>query len=140
MTIRTIKDTDTFSSTFVYDPKTKHAAVSFSCRAKEGDPRHVLTCDIDYSTCSQAEIMELANRTVVIDLQRQWRVLAATKGSTARTVNPFAKVNVKTAVVDATRKSATPATKVMANLVKLSAKELADLEAQIAAMKKSASK
>ena len=127
MTIKTIKDTETFSSTFEFDPKTKHAQVAFSVRAKEGDPRHVLTCDIDYSKCSQAEIMELAQRAVTIDLQRQWRVLAATKGSTAKTVNPFAKVDVKTAVIDATRKAATPMSRAMSALSKMSAAEKAEL-------------
>lgn len=127
MSIRTIKDTDTFSSTFDYDAKSKHATVEFSVRAKDGEPRHVLKCDIDYSGLSQVELVELAQRGVTIDLQRQWRVLAATKGSTARTANPFAKVNVKAAIVDASRKVATPMSRAMSALAKMTAKEKEEL-------------
>jgi hypothetical protein len=37
MTIRTLKDSDTFSSSFDYNEKTKHALVEFSARAKDGE-------------------------------------------------------------------------------------------------------
>ena len=140
MTIRTLKDTDTFSTSFNYDATKKHATVEFSVRASEKEPRHAMKCDFDYSTLSQAELVELANRAVVIDLQRQWRVLAATKGSTARTVNPFAKVNVKAAIVDAARKSADPKTKAFNALNKLSDSERAALLAELQAMQKAANK
>jgi hypothetical protein len=131
MTIRTLKDSDTFSSSFDYNEKTKHALVEFSARAKDGEPRYAMKCDLDYSTLSHVELVELANRSVVIDLQRQWRVLAATKGST---VNPFARVNVKSAVVDASRRVASPATRAASALTKMSAKERADMLAALQAM------
>jgi hypothetical protein len=134
MTIRTLKDSDTFSSSFDYNEKTKHALVEFSARAKDGEPRHAMKCDLDYSTLSHVELVELANRSVVIDLQRQWRVLAATTGSTARTVNPFARVNVKSAVVDASRKVASPVTRVAKGLTLISAKERADMLAALQLM------
>lgn len=134
MTIRTIKDGDTFSASFDFNEKTGHAAATFSVRPSDKEPRHVLSCDIDYSKLSKSELVELANRSVVIDLQRQWRVLAATKGNTARTVNPFARVDVKTAIVDAARKSATPAQRASNALTKMSAKERADMLAALQAM------
>jgi len=103
---------------------------------KDAKFRYELTCSLDFGTCSAEEILELATRSAWIDIQRQWRELAGTKGSTATTVNPFAKVNVKTAIVDATRKSGPRDPKVTAAnaLAKLSPAERAALIAQFAQM------
>jgi alkyl hydroperoxide reductase subunit AhpC len=134
MSIRTIKDTETFSPTATYVPATKLMTATFSVRPSDKEPRHVLSCVIDYSKLSPTELVELAHRSVVIDLQRQWRVLASVKGNTARTVNPFARVDVKSAIVDAARKVATPAARASNALTKMSAKERADLLAALQSM------
>lgn len=121
MTIREMKNDETFTASTTVNGKTVDA--TWSVRANENGPRYAVTSKFDFSGCSQAEILELAMRSVVIDVQRQWRILAASKGSTARTVNPFKAVNVKTAIVDAPRKSA-PANVKAANLfAKMSAAE-----------------
>lgn len=144
MTIRTLKNDETFSSKFDYNEKTGHVLCAFTVRPSEKELRHVLECDVDYSKLSKPELIELAHRGVVIDLQRNWRTLAATKGNTVRTVNPFAKVDVKSAVVDASRKVATPITRASSAISKMTAKERADmlamLQAAVAADKKPASK
>lgn len=118
--IKLLKSDETFSPSHVFDAVKNTDNVSFAVRATESAPRYALTSTLDFSACSKEEILELAARTVIIDLQRQWRVLANTKGSTATTVNPFAKVNVKTSIVDAGRKSATPVSKAVNALNKLS--------------------
>lgn len=135
MTISIIKSNDTFSAKFSYVPATKAANVTFSCRRDEKSDRYALTSVIDFSGCSQAEIIELATRTVVIDLQRQWRVLAASNLANATRANPFSKVNVKAAIVDATRKTATPIAKAKSAASKLTDAEkramIAELEASL---------
>lgn len=133
--IKLLKTDETFSPSHVFDAAKKTDNASFAVRATESAPRYALTSLLDFSACTQEEILEMAARTCIIDLQRQWRVLANTKGSTATTANPFARVNVKTAIVDAGRKSATPVSKAANAVNKLSDAEkkalIAELQAQM---------
>lgn len=131
--IKLLKSDETFSTGHVFDAAKKTDHVTFSVRATEKGPRYALTSTLDFSACSPEEILELAARTCVIDLQRQWRVIANTKGSTATTVNPFQRVNVKTAIVDNSRKTASPVSKAANAVNKLSEAEKRALIAELTA-------
>lgn len=125
MTIRLIKSDETFSTTCNVDTAKKTVTATYGVRKTDKSPRYALTSAFDFSGVSQAELLELAIRGVIIDTQRQWRVLANAANSTAERVNPFASVNVKTAIIDASRKTADPVTKAVNALNKLSPAERA---------------
>jgi hypothetical protein len=109
MSIRSLKNDEKFSASFTYDPATKVATVVWSCRRSEKDPRYAFTSQLDFSNVGEADMAELASPTAIIALQRRWRVLANSNLENATTVNPFAKVNVKSAIVDVERKGFGPA-------------------------------
>lgn len=121
MTIRELKKDETFSTTLTINGKIVNA--TWSVRKNEDGPRYAVTSKFDFGAVSTTELYELAMRSVIIDVQRQWRILANAKGSTATRVNPFATVNVKTAVIDAGRKTADPKTRASNLLAKLSEAE-----------------
>lgn len=142
MTIRVLKSNESFSPQVKITGKKAQVQWSVKKDKSEKSPRFAIATELDFSAVSAEELMTLAIRPVVIELQRQWRELAATKGSTATTVNPFKTVNVKTAIVDATRKTADPVARAKAAMSKLSDKEraaiLAAFQASVQAGKKSA--
>lgn len=123
MSIRVIKSDETFSGSTVVQPGGKIVNAKFSARKSDKGDRYELNCKLDFSSCSPTDILELATRTCVIDLQRQWRVAANAPNSKATSTNPFAAVNVKTAIVDATRATGTPMQRAVSALGKLSAAE-----------------
>lgn len=125
MTITKISKDATFSPSTVVQPDNKHVHAKFSARKSDQGDRYELVCNLDFSACSQSDILELATKTCVIDLQRQWRVAATAPNSTATTRNPFAMVNVKTAIVEATRTTGTPMQRAISAFGKLSASERA---------------
>ena len=124
MSIRKMTATDKLAETKINGKK---AVVNWSVKAdgEKTTPRYMLTSTFDFSGCSDAEILSLALKSVVIEAQRQWRDLANTKGSTATTVNPFATVNVKSAIVDATRRTADPVARATAMAKKLTPEQIA---------------
>lgn len=101
-------------------------------RSESSDEAFVLTCKLDFSTCSQDEILALATRTAIIDIQRQWRVAHVTEKGDPKS-NEFATVNVKSQVVDSQRKTADPLAKAKSLLDKLSPTERAALLASLKA-------
>lgn len=123
MSIRKIATDETFSGSTVIQPGGKIVAAKFSVRKSETSDRYELNCKLDFSACSQTDLLELATRTCVIDLQRQWRVAANVPNSTAMKTNPFAAVNVKTAIVETTRSTGTPMQRAVSAMNKLSTAE-----------------
>lgn len=123
MSIRKMTKDETFSGSVNVQPGNKIVVAKFSARKSDKGERFELLCKLDFTACSQIDILELATRTCVIDLQRQWRVAANAPNSKAMTVNPFATVNVKTAIVDTTRSSGTPTQRAVSALNKLNDKE-----------------
>lgn len=125
MTITKIAKDATFSASTTVMPGGKAVGVTFSARKSENSDRYAVTSQLDFSECSQSDILELATKTCIIDLQRQWRVLANAPNSTATTRNPFEKVNVKKAIVESTRSTGTPVQRATSALAKLSPTERA---------------
>lgn len=126
MTIRKIATDETFSASTVVQPGGKTVHAKFSVRKTENDPRFELLCKLDFSTCSQTDILELATKICVIDLQRQYRVRANSTGHDYNH-NPFALVNVKSAIVENTRSTGTPMQRAVSSMTKLSAAERAEI-------------
>lgn len=133
MTITKISKDATFSPSTVVQPDNKHVHAKFSARKSDQGDRFELVCNLDFSDCSQSDILELATKTCVIDLQRQWRVAANVPNSTATTRNPFATVNVKTAIVESTRTTGTPMQRAVSALGKLSPAERAAILKELTA-------
>lgn len=142
MTITKIAKDATFSGSTTVMPGGKNVTAKFSVRKSENSDRYELTSNLDFSTCSQSDILELATKTCIIDLQRQWRVQANSPNSKATIINPFQKVNVKSAIVDATRSTGTPVQRAASALSKLSTAErkaiMAALMAELEPAKKQA--
>lgn len=132
MTIRILKSTDQFSPSVKVTGKKVDATWSVKKDKNEKSPRFAIATQFDFSACSNEEIISLAMKAVVIEVQRQWRDMANTKGSQVTTVNPFKTVNVKTAIIDATRRTASPMAKVSSLLNKLSPAERKALIASLA--------
>lgn len=126
MTIRKIATDETFSASTTVQPGGKIVNAKFSVRKTENDPRFELVCKLDFSACSATDILELATKTCVIDLQRQYRIRANTPNHNI-TVNPFAAVNVKSAIVDATRSTGTPMQRASSSMLKLNRQEQIDV-------------
>lgn len=140
MTIRVLKSDETFSPSATVSGKKVAVKWTVKKDKNEKSPRYVVETTLDFSGVSQDELTLLAVRPIVIELQRQWRELATAKGSTATTVNPFASVNVKSAIVDATRRTADPAARAKSLLAKLSPAERKAIMAAFAAEQKPARK
>lgn len=122
MTIRKINKDETFSTFSEISENGKVATVKFAVMAnKDAGERYELASKLDFSKCSPAEITALAVRSVIIEVQRMWRVAAHSNIRNATKENPFPVVDVKTAIVDNVRKSASPAQKVRSAIEKLPA-------------------
>ena len=99
----------------------KNVTAVYTCRKdKDAADRYSVQSTLDFSNCSQDEILEMAARTIVIDLQRQWRTLAKNNLANATKAGTFASINVKQDVVEAARKATDPAIKVVSALDKMS--------------------
>ena len=117
----------------------KTVSAVFSARKdKDAADRYSIETELNFGNCSNEEILELAARIVLIDLQRQWRAVAKGNMSAATKDGTFAKVDVKTEVVDAARKGADPTTKVVNVLDKMSDAERNAILAKYAKGKKAA--
>ena len=93
----------------------------YTCRKdKDSADRYAVQSIVDFTNCSQDEIIEMASRTIVIDLQRQWRTLAKSNLANATKPGTFATIDVKRDVLEATRRATDPATKVVSALDKMS--------------------
>jgi hypothetical protein len=111
----------------------KKVTATYTCRKDKDSPdRYAVESTLDFSNCSQDEILEMASRTVVIDLQRQWRTLAKSNLANATKPGTFGTIDVKRDVVEATRKAADPTTKVVSVLDKMSDAEREALLARYA--------
>lgn len=128
MTIRKLSTDEKLSNSTSSNGKTVKAV--FGVRASEASQtRFALTCELDFSNVSMEELMQLASKSVIIDVQRQWRV-AHIDDKQEPTKNEFAKVDVKKQIIDATRKSADPLAKVKAALGGMSPEAIAALLAE----------
>ena len=90
--------------------------------SKTATDQYKIPAALDFANCSQEEILRLAARTVVIDLQRKFR--SDIQGDTeskkrAMDAATWAKVDVKSSIVDAARRAADPVAKVRNSIAKL---------------------
>lgn len=139
MSIRQLKNGETFSPDVKINGKKAVVTWSVKKDKDEKSPRYVIVTELDFTGVSPADMMKLAIRPVTIELQRQWREAAAVKGSTATTVNPFVTVNVQNAVVNAARRTADPVARATAMFAKLTpAQRLAIAATFVSAAKRTA--
>lgn len=106
--IRKIKDDEKFSPSV--DVKESIATCTYAVRQNEsaGD-RYALTTAFDFTNVTPEEVIELACKTLIVDRQRAWRVLAASNKKEATDKNPYALQSVRE-LLDAPRtRSAAPA-------------------------------
>lgn len=136
MTIRKLSTDEKLStSTSIKDTT---CTATFGVRASEASTtRFALTCKLDFSGCSREELIALASKSVIIDVQRQWRV-AHIDDKTDPKSNEFATVDVKKSIVDATRKTADPMAKVKSALSGMSPEAVAALLAEYTKANKAA--
>lgn len=90
--------------------------------SKASSDQYEIAAAIDFAKCSPEEILRLAARTVVIDLQRRFRSdIAGDADSKKRAMDQatWDAVDVKSAIVDAARRSADPVAKARKSLEKL---------------------
>lgn len=108
--IRKLSATEKFSASQVINGKAN--TVSFAVRPeKDSQANYVLTCALDFSSVTDDELITLATRAIVIDLQRKWRVAHA-GDKTEPTTNEFATVDVHKMLTETTKgKPANPAAK-----------------------------
>lgn len=108
--IRKLSSTEKFSSSQVLADKLN--TVTFAVRPeKDSQSNYALTCALDFSTVTNEELITLATRAIVIDLQRKWRVSHA-GDKTEPTTNEFATVDVHKMITETTKgKPANPAAK-----------------------------
>lgn len=122
----------------------KVAAVNFSFKpADTADaPRYAVTANIDFANVKEVELIELACRPVIIDIQRKMRVGYAAGGlKRAETLNDntWKHVSVREMLdAETTRTAAPPVAIVKRNLDKLSAAERKEMIAALVALDKKA--
>ena len=106
--------------------KEKVVTVDYVVKATADSPEKILIeTELDFSDCTTTDLTRLATKHVVIWLQREFRNAdGKTQGDAARWER---KVNVKTELVAAERKTADPMAKANAALAKLSDEERAEL-------------
>lgn len=122
MAIKQIGKDETAKRDFVVNGKM--VAVTHTVRPnRETDNRYNLTWNVDFAGVTDAEVLELAARTIVIRLQHEWR---QAKNKMDEKVWQNATFKVR-AVLDESRKTADPLTKAEGLIGKLSAAEKAQL-------------
>ena len=113
------------------------ATASYAVRQNEtsGD-RYALETTFDFAGVSQSELIEMACKSLIVDRQRAWRVLAASNKKEATDNNPYATVAVRE-LLDAprTRTNQPPVSKAAKLFEGMSAAEKAEFMALIAGKK-----
>jgi len=142
MSVRQIVKDEKFSTSAKVDGKKVRAI--FACKQNETTgTRYAVTSTLDFNGVSAEDILTLATRSVIIDLQRQWRVKANVDLKTATNPQFMSNVDVQKQVVEsAPRKSAEPVSTAKSKFMKLSHAEqvafLAEMNARVAPTTKAA--
>ena len=71
--MKTIPNGETATKRFVVNADKKQVNVVCTTRPNKDDPRVVMGLVLDFSKCADADILTLAARSVVIEIQRLWR-------------------------------------------------------------------
>lgn len=129
MSIRTIKADEKFSSSVTVNGKKSFA--KFAVRINENaGTRYELATVFDFTGVTEAELLEMATKGLVVDTQRVWRVAAQGKDTKDDALNGkgFGEISVRK-LLDAPRaRSSAPATVKAKKLIDgMSAAEKAEL-------------
>jgi hypothetical protein len=133
--LRLIGGDETFSP--ATDCSENAAVCKYAVRPVENGPRFEINAKLDFTNCSREEIIAMAAKTAIIDLQRQFRVgYAGSKRDEAMNPATWAVVDVKKQIIDTTRapKSADPVKTVRSALDKMTPEARKALLAELAAM------
>lgn len=102
-----------------------HLECRFAVRQNESSgTRYQVVSTVDFTDVTAEEMMALASRTIVIDAQRQFRVLAAENLNEATKPDAWAKISVRE-FLDRDRKDVDPKTRALNAMKKLSPEERA---------------
>lgn len=133
-TLRLIGADETFSpSTRMLEPGRWETRYAVKADEKSTDRYEVVTV-YDFRSTSPTEVQELALKHCRIDTQRKFRDAAKLNRIEALKAANWAAVDVKSGIVDAARKSADPAAKVMSAVLKNAASMNAEQRAALIAL------
>lgn len=129
MAIRTIKSDEKFSSSATVNGKKVFAKYAVRVNENAGS-RYELSTVFDFTGVTEAELLEMATKGLIVDTQRVWRVKASAAETKADALagKGFADISVR-ALLDAPRaRSSAPATVKAKKLIDgMSAAEKAEL-------------
>lgn len=109
MSIRVIKKDEVFSGTSSVVGKVVSATFAVRQNENAGE-RYALTSRFDFTGVTEAELMVMATKGLIVDTQRNWRVLAASDAKKATSSNPYELVKVRGLLDSPKTRSAAPAT------------------------------
>lgn len=122
--MRKIANDETFSTVATVIPNSKKLEMAFAVKPSEKSPdRFEIKSTVDFSKCSDADVLLLAAQSVRITMQRMFRVayLGSNK-SEALADATWQKFDVKSRIIDVerTRGTVDPVSAVSRNLAKMS--------------------
>lgn len=137
--LRVIPDDETFSRTVVPAVDDKTVAVTYAVKVDaKSTRRYEVKTTLDFSQCSDEDLLRLAADSAIISVQRLWRVTARGKdAASAYDAAKWSRINVKTDIIDVERSRGPvdPVLAVRRNLEKmgLSAAQVEAMVSQITA-------
>lgn len=123
---------ETFSPVMTVDPKTRRVTCAFTVRASETGPRFVVNTVLDWADVAADVMLQWASRPVVIDAQRQFRVMHATDAARALNPKTWAQLNVQSDVIDRERNPVDPFARAKSAVSRLTAAQRAELAKMLA--------
>ena len=124
---------DAFSPSVVVEGSV--VETQFAVRPSDSDnsPRYVVECEFDFSDVPSSEVLKLATRTLVIDMQRRFRTIYLDKeeGGPEVARSTVEKTHSVKELLENARPKSDPVAKIKALAGKLSAEELRALVADL---------